>query len=120
MRDAGLARLRHQRLAERLQGFALVGVEKPERNATGPCLMGRHDDFNAADCKCQSARGRAFYKAAPSLSPPGVGLFVYREGCERFGLILAVLLSSFDPVSSEQMRTHSCDAKIVTRSRAQM
>ena len=43
-----------------------MGVEKPERNATGPCLMGRHDDFNAADCKCQSARGRAFYKAAPA------------------------------------------------------
>src|SRR6478735_6258543 len=56
----------------------------------------------------------------PSLSPPGVDLFVYREGCERFGLILAVLLSSFDQLSSEQMRTHSCDAKIVTRSRARM
>src|SRR4051794_3246706 len=51
----------------------------------------------------------------PSLSPPGVDLFVYREGCERFGLFLAVLLSSFDPVSSEQMRTHSCDVKIVTK-----
>ena len=66
VRDAGLACLRHQRFAERFEGFALVAVEKPERNAAGPCFVRRHDDFNAADRKCQGARGRAFHEAAPA------------------------------------------------------
>jgi hypothetical protein len=66
MGDAGLAGLRHQRLAERFEGFALMAIEKPEWNATGPRLVRRHDDFNATDRKCQCARGRAFHKAAPA------------------------------------------------------
>src|SRR6202000_446118 len=49
MRDAGFAGLRHQRLAERLQRLALMGIEQPERNAARPRLSRRHEDFNAAD-----------------------------------------------------------------------
>ena len=47
VRDPRFARLRHQGLAERLEGFALMGIEQPERNAAGSCLSGRHEDLGA-------------------------------------------------------------------------
>ena len=62
--DAGLAGLRHQCLAERFEGFALMGIEKPERNAAGASLSSRHHDFDATDGERQRAQGRAFDKAA--------------------------------------------------------
>ena len=54
--DPGFARLRHQGLAERLEGFALMGIEQPERNAARPRFSGRHDDFSAAYRKRQRPR----------------------------------------------------------------
>ena len=60
------ARLRHQRLAERLQGVALMGIEQPERNAARPGLGGRHDDFRAAYRKRERTQGGALHKAAPA------------------------------------------------------
>ena len=38
-----LTGLRTKRFAECFEGFALVAVQKPERNAAGPCLVRRHD-----------------------------------------------------------------------------
>jgi hypothetical protein len=55
VRDPGLARLRHQRLAEGLKGLALMGIEKPEGDVARPRLSGRHDDFSAAYRKRQRA-----------------------------------------------------------------
>src|SRR5580704_4857521 len=52
VRDPGLARLRHQRLAQRLKGFTLMGIKKPEWDAACPGLSGR-DDFRAAYRNCQ-------------------------------------------------------------------
>jgi len=64
VRDTGLARLGHQRLAERLEGLALMGIEKPEGHIARPRLAGRHDDFHAAHGKSQRTQGRAFDEAA--------------------------------------------------------
>jgi hypothetical protein len=69
----------------------------------------RHDDFNAADRKSQGARGRAFHEAAPAnvrhrrLLPELI--FIIAKVAKPSGVIAwALLLSSFDPVSSNQMR----------------
>ncbi len=64
VRDPGFTRLRHQRLAERLERFALMGIEQPERNAARSGFSGGHDDFGAADRERQRTQGRAFDKAA--------------------------------------------------------
>src|ERR1700722_20616477 len=85
MRDAGLAGLRHQCLAERFEGFALMGIEQPERNAAGPRLSGAHDDFDAPHRERQCAQSRAFDKAATANGRhryllPGVIYLFFFEG----------------------------------------
>src|SRR5260221_9979779 len=64
MRDPALTRLRYQCLAQRLEGFPLMGIEKAKRDATRPRLSGRHDDFGATNRKCQCAECRALHEAA--------------------------------------------------------
>src|ERR1700722_7916533 len=64
--DPGLARLRYQRLAQRLEGFTLMGIEKPEWDATRPGFAGRHDDFCARYRNCQRTQGRALHEATPA------------------------------------------------------
>src|SRR6202043_333832 len=60
MGDPGFTRLRYQRLAERLDRIALMGIEKPEGDVTRPGLARRHDDFNSAYRESQRTQGRAF------------------------------------------------------------
>src|ERR1700733_10761832 len=60
MGDPGLALLRHQRLAERLDRIALMGIEKPEGDIARPGLARRHDDLNSAYRESQRTQGRAF------------------------------------------------------------
>ena len=64
VRDARLARLRHQRFAERLERLALMGIEKAERHIAGPRLARRHQNFDPADGESQRAQRRALDKAA--------------------------------------------------------
>jgi hypothetical protein len=64
VRDPGLTRLRHQCLPQRLQGFPLMGIKQPKRDATRPRLSGRHDDLGTPYRKCQCPECRAFHKAA--------------------------------------------------------
>src|SRR5579872_3456530 len=66
MGDTRLARLRHQGLAERLQRFALVAVEKAERHVARLGLARRHENLDAADRERQRAQRRAFYKTTPA------------------------------------------------------
>ncbi len=77
IRDAGLARVRHQRLAQGLDGLRLVGLEAAQGNALGAGLAGGEQDFRAADH--EGERTRALHEGAPfdamhdfpPLRPPG-------------------------------------------------
>src|SRR3569832_399211 len=60
------ARLRHQGLAESLERFALMAIEKAERNVACPRLVGRHQDFDAADREGQRTQRRALHKTTPT------------------------------------------------------
>src|ERR1700722_1532329 len=66
MGDTGLARLRYQGLAERLQRFALMAIEQAERHIACPCLARRHQHFDAADREGQRAQRSAFDKTTPT------------------------------------------------------
>src|SRR6476659_9825176 len=64
MRNAGLARAGHQRLAKRLDGFAFVGVEQPERHTLRPRLTRREQNLGAAHAEGERAEPGAFHKGA--------------------------------------------------------
>src|SRR5579863_4141102 len=66
VRDPGFACLRHQRLAQRLQSFALMGIEQAERHVTRPRLVRLHQDFDAAHRKGQRTQRRALHKTTPT------------------------------------------------------
>ena len=57
MRNAGLARARHERLAQRLDGFAFVGVEQPEWHTLRPRRTRREHDFGTAHREGERAYG---------------------------------------------------------------
>src|SRR3984885_15340341 len=65
MRDAGLARARQQRLAQRFDGFGFLATEQAERHRAGARLARRHQDFDAAHHEGEHAHARAFEKDAP-------------------------------------------------------
>src|SRR4029077_2806534 len=64
MRNAGLARAGHQRLAQRLDGFAFVGVEQPERHTLRPRRPRGKQHFDAAYREGEYAASRALHKGA--------------------------------------------------------
>ena len=72
MRDAGLPRARHQRLAERFDGLGLVRLEQAERHALRPRLPRRHQHAGAAHRKGEHAHSGAFEKDAPFHGVHGV------------------------------------------------
>src|ERR1700732_146183 len=86
--DPGLTRMRHQCLAESLQGLGLMGIEKTEGHITRPRLSGRHDDFSSAYGKSQRTQGRALDEAASTnvrhgLLLPDLFLFCFRNASQK-------------------------------------
>src|SRR3954466_3034233 len=84
MRNAGLARAGHQRLAKRLDGFAFVGVEQPERHTLRPRLTRREQNLGAAHARGEQTLGAA--RAEGERAEPGA----FHKGAS-FYLIHAVL-----------------------------
>jgi len=63
MGDPGLACLRHQCLAERLNGIALMGIEKPEGDVTRLASPGAMMTSSSTYRESQRTQGRAFDKS---------------------------------------------------------
>src|SRR5216684_9374049 len=65
MRDAGLARSRHQRLTERFEGLGLLATEQTKRHRACARLARCHQNVDAFNRKGEHAHARAFEKDAP-------------------------------------------------------
>src|SRR6185437_11709013 len=72
MGNPRFAGVRHQGFAERLERFTLMAVEQAERNVARPRLVGRHQDFGAADRKGQCTERHAPHKTTPTNVPHGL------------------------------------------------
>ena len=68
MRDAGVARARHQRLADGFEPQRFVGAQHLERNFLRAGFARQQQNFDAADGECQRTRRGAPHEcAAPDI-----------------------------------------------------
>src|SRR5438128_1324203 len=65
MRDAGLARARHQRFTERFDCLGVLAIEQAVWHSACARLARRHQNFDAADREGKRTHARAFEKDAP-------------------------------------------------------